>query len=137
MNDYDKEVDKVSSLLKMTTEIVSSFLNNNVIDVNEVPKFINETYLALKAIDGGIVKSSNPAIPVRKSITPDFLVCLEDGKKLKMLKRYLRTYYNLSPEEYKRKWDLPSDYPMVAPNYAKKRSEFAKKAGFGKNLNEK
>lgn len=138
MNSIVKDgTNDTSELLYLVTEIVSTYLSRNVVPVEEVPVVINKVYEALSTADNNIThynKSSTliPAVPIKKSVKPDYIICLEDGKKLKMLKRHLRTTYNLTPEEYKIKWGLPVDYPMVAPNYAKKRSEYAKKAGLGK-----
>jgi len=121
-------------LLAQTVEIVSSYVSNNTVAVGDLPRLIEDTYAALRsqgtedAIDP---ERPKPAVPIKKSIAPDYIVCLEDGKKLKMLKRHLKTAYNMSPEEYRARWDLPSDYPMVAPNYAKRRSQLAKEIGLG------
>ncbi|MBI1394204.1 MAG: transcriptional regulator [Alphaproteobacteria bacterium] len=121
--------------MHLTTDIVSAFVSNNTISADKLPGLLQEIHDAVKALAaGGTAHAGNqtPAVPVSKSITPDYVICLEDGKKLKMLKRYLRTQYNLSPEDYRRKWGLPADYPMVAPNYAKRRSQFAKEIGLGR-----
>ena len=127
--------------LSLTTEIVAAFAGNNTVAVSDLPGLITKVYQALKAaghVEVAEVKQAPvPAVPVKKSIGPDYIVCLEDGKKLKMLKRYLRSTYNLSPDEYRKKWGLPADYPMVAPNYAAKRSEFAKQIGLGKGVRRK
>ncbi len=122
------------AILRMTAEVVSAYVGNNVVASNEVPGLIKTVHTALSSIRsaGDRQDSLKPAVPVRRSITPDYIVCLEDGKKLKMLKRHLRTTYNLTPEEYRAKWGLPPDYPMVAPNYAAQRSEFAKRIGLGR-----
>jgi len=123
-------------ILRMTAEVVASYLGNNMIPAAQIPEVINTVYGALNGIDtdGGEAKGEpqKPAIPIKKSITNEFIICLEDGKKLKMLKRHLRTTYGLSPDEYRAKWGLPADYPMVAPNYAAQRSAFAKKIGLGR-----
>ena len=138
MNNEEKDIVSDALLLRMTTDIVSSFLSKNAADSKDLPQIITNTFSALKATlqvaDIQASSNSKPAIAIRRSITPDFLVCLEDGRKLKMLKRHLRTSYDMTPEEYRYKWNLPSDYPMVAPNYAKRRSDFAKKTGFGKKF---
>ncbi|MEL6359620.1 MAG: MucR family transcriptional regulator [Pseudomonadota bacterium] len=121
--------------LDLTTQIVSAFVGNNKLDADDVPAFLQEVHDAIKALaSGGTAHAGNqqPAVPVAKSVTPDYVICLEDGKKLKMLKRYLRTQYDMTPEDYRRKWNLPADYPMVAPNYAKRRSQFAKEIGLGR-----
>lgn len=121
-------------MLRMTTEVVSAFVGNNALSPSQIPEIIKTVYGSLSAIsgDGSGKDAPKPAVPIRRSITPDFIVCLEDGKKLKMLKRHLRTTYNLTPEEYRAKWGLPADYPMVAPNYAQQRSDFAKRIGLGR-----
>ena len=123
-----------SELLVCTTEIVASHLSNNSVGVDEIPKLIEQTYKTLASLDkdGGVSSDRpHPAVPVKKSITPDYLICLEDGKKLKMLKRHLKTAYGMTPEEYRERWGLPADYPMVAPNYAEQRSKLAKDIGLG------
>ena len=120
-------------LLELTTEIVAAHVSNNTLPVNDLPQLIQEVYKTLANVGNSqlSVERLQPAISVKKSISPDYIVCLEDGKKLKMLKRHLKTAYNLTPEEYREKWGLPRDYPMVAPNYAKHRSSLAKKIGLG------
>ena len=123
-------------ILGMTTQIVSAYVSHNEMSGSQIPEVIRSVYATLNAQKSGEVAVSKtpqkPAVTVRKSITPDFIVCLEDGKKLKMLKRHLRTTYGLTPEEYRAKWGLPADYPMVAPNYSAQRSAFAKKIGLGR-----
>ncbi len=122
-------------LLRMTTRVVSAYVGNNPIPENQISEVIQSVYRSLEGLGGGaasVQTKQKPAVPVKRSITPDHIICLEDGKKLKMLKRYLRTAYNLTPEEYRAKWGLSADYPMVAPNYAKQRSAFAKEIGLGK-----
>ena len=122
-------------LMRMTTDIVASFLTHNSVPAENVPEMIKSVHATMKEISGDTPKpepKAKPAVPISKSITDDFIVCLEDGKKLKMLKRYLRSQYDMSPEDYRRKWGLPADYPMVAPNYSKRRSEFAKEIGLGR-----
>ena len=123
-------------LLRMTTEVVAAYVSNNTLATGQLGDVIHAVYNSLRSLDGQVVETVQevlkPAVPVRKSITPEYLVCLEDGKKLKMLKRHLRSTYNLSPDEYRAKWGLPPDYPMVAPNYAQQRSDFAKKIGLGR-----
>ncbi len=123
-------------LLKLASDIVAAYVSNNPVPVSELPGMIKSVHATLGGISGTgsseALTSQKPAIPVKRSITPEYIVCLEDGKKLKMLKRYLRSNYKLSPEEYRAKWGLPADYPMVAPNYAAQRSEFAKKIGLGR-----
>lgn len=124
-----------SELLLLTTEIVSSHLGNNQVAAEEIPAIIQKVYKTLASVSYDAIDNMDrpqPAVPIKKSITDDYIVCLEDGKKLKMLKRHLKTAYNMSPEEYKERWGLPADYPMVAPNYAKQRSALAKEIGLGK-----
>ena len=125
--------------LELTTEIVSAHVSNNSVSLNELPNLIQDVYKTLVAVGTASVKPERPqpAVPIKKSIFPDFVVCLEDGKKLKMLKRHLRAAYGMSPDEYRAKWGLPSDYPMVAPNYALQRSAFAKQIGLGRKKGEK
>ena len=122
-------------ILSLTAQIVSAHVSHNSVPANAVPSLIQEVYRTLTSIERGpapVAERPEPAVPVKKSITPDYIICLEDGKKLKMLKRHLRTTYELTPDEYRAKWGLAADYPMVAPNYAKQRSAFAKKIGLGK-----
>ena len=126
--------DKVE-LIEMTTDIVSAYVGNNVVTAADLPVLIQSIHRALATINQAPEQveqtPKDPAVPVKKSITPDFLICLEDGRKFKSLKRHLRTKYNLSPEDYRAKWGLPKDYPMVAPNYARARSDLAKQMGLG------
>lgn len=122
-------------VLGMTTGIVSSFVSNNTVPTSDLPDLIRSVHDAISHLSAGSdheAASLSPAVPVAKSITPDFLICLEDGRKLKMLRRYLRSRYSMTPEEYRDRWNLPADYPMVAPNYAKLRSKHAKNIGLGK-----
>jgi len=125
---------KQEELLALTADIVSSHLSNNSVPVSELPKLIEDVYTSLKNVGEQTVAEERPqpAVPVRKSVTPDYIVCLEDGKQLKMLKRYLKTRYNMTPEEYRERWNLPPDYPMVAPNYAEQRRNLAKQIGLGR-----
>jgi predicted transcriptional regulator len=120
-------------LLALTTEIVSAHVANNSVALGDLPQLINEVYRTLSTLGSAPVQQERPqpAVPVKKSVTPEFIICLEDGKKLKMLKRHLKTAYDMSPEEYRERWALPPDYPMVAPNYALHRSSLAKKIGLG------
>jgi predicted transcriptional regulator len=122
-----------NELLALTTEIVAAHVANNAVPVSELPQLIHEVYRTLSSV--GTVPAAperpQPAVPVKKSVTPDYIICLEDGKKLKMLKRHLKTAYDMTPEEYRERWGLPTDYPMVAPNYALHRSSLAKKIGLG------
>ena len=124
-----------SSLVDLTADIVSAYVSNNAVASADLPTLISDVYSALQRTEVEAVEPEpeplKPAVPVKKSINPDYIICLEDGKKFKSLKRHLRTHYNLTPEEYRDKWNLPSDYPMVAPNYAAARSELAKKMGLG------
>jgi predicted transcriptional regulator len=123
-------------LLKLASEIVAAYVSNNPIPVSEVPAMIKSIHGTLGSLAGSVASeiatAQKPAVPIKRSVSPDYIVCLEDGKKLKMLKRYLRSNYNMTPEEYRAKWGLPADYPMVAPNYAAQRSEFAKRIGLGR-----
>ena len=124
----------LSELLTLTADIVASHVSNNGVPVSELPQLIQQVYATLAELGKeapAAAEKPQPAVPIRKSITPDFIICLEDGKKLKMLKRHLKTSYNMSPEEYRERWNLGADYPMVAPNYAKHRSNLAKKIGLG------
>ena len=139
-NEAPENISK-EQLLEMTTEIVSAYVGNNTIAAGELNELIVSIHDSLHNLTTGGVEVEpepiKPAVPVRRSVTPDYLICLEDGKRLKMLKRHLRTTYGLSPDDYRAKWGLPADYPMVAPNYAQQRSEFAKKIGLGKVGQEK
>jgi predicted transcriptional regulator len=124
-----------ANYIELAAEIVSAYVSNNSVSTADLPSLINEVHAALSRVSTGVAEpvaeAPKPAVPVKKSVNSDFIVCLEDGKKFKSLKRHLRTQYNMSPEEYREKWGLPSDYPMVAPNYAAARSELAKKMGLG------
>ena len=125
-----------SELLVLTTEIVSSHVSNNTVALSDLPHLIQQVYVTLAGIGGGGAPAPTgqrpqPAVSFKKSMTPDYIVCLKDGRKLKMLKRHLKTAYNMTPDEYRERWNLPPDYPMVAPNYAKQRSSLAKKIGLG------
>ncbi|MEZ6000561.1 MucR family transcriptional regulator [Hyphomonas sp.] len=126
---------KQIDVLGMTTGIVSSFVSNNTVPASELPGLIRSVHDAISSLSEEATSGAealSPAVPISKSITPDFLICLEDGRKLKMLRRYLRSRYSMTPEEYRERWNLPADYPMVAPNYAKLRSKHAKNIGLGK-----
>ncbi|MDJ0608187.1 MAG: MucR family transcriptional regulator [Kiloniellales bacterium] len=123
-----------SELLSLTTNIVSAHVSNHSVPVDDLPQLIRDVYQTLSTVGGVTERETErptPAVPVKKSVTPDHIVCLEDGKKLKMLKRHLKTAYNMTPEEYRERWGLSPDYPMVAPNYAKQRSKLAKQIGLG------
>ncbi|KEO91879.1 transcriptional regulator [Erythrobacter longus] len=129
------EIEMKETLITLTSDIVAAHLSNNSVDVDTVPGLITKVYGALAALGEepeAVEVRPEPAVSIRASVKPDYIVCLEDGKKLKMLKRYLRTNYDMTPEEYRQRWDLPSDYPMVAPNYAEKRRDLAKKIGLGR-----
>ena len=123
-----------NELLGLTEKIVSAHVANHAVSSADLPGFIKAVYAALQNVSTGAGTPSlpKPAVPIKRSVTPNHVVCLEDGKKMKMLKRHLRTDHNLTPKEYRDRWGLPPDYPMVAPNYAKQRSEFAKKIGLGR-----
>ena len=123
-------------LLRMTAEVVAAYVSNNTLPTAQLAEVINAVYSSLKTLEGQVTQpppeALKPAVPIRKSVTAEYLICLEDGKKLKMLKRHLRSTYSMTPDEYRAKWGLQPDYPMVAPNYAERRSEFAKKIGLGR-----
>ncbi|MCJ9430393.1 MucR family transcriptional regulator [Kordiimonas sp. A6E486] len=122
-------------MLGLAADIVTAYVSNNTVSSGDLPDVIKTVYSTLTNLGTDQQTTANqqtPAVPIKKSYTNDYIICLEDGKKLKMLKRYLRSRYDLSPEEYRAKWGLPADYPMVAPSYAARRSEFAKKIGLGK-----
>ena len=123
-----------SELLELTSEIVAAHVSNNTLAVTDLPQLIQDVYSTLATV--GTAQSSSgrlqPAVSIKKSVTPDHIICLEDGKKLKMLKRHIKTSYDMTPDEYREKWGLPRDYPMVAPSYAKHRSDLAKEIGLGK-----
>ena len=118
----------------LTTQIVAAYVANNTVAVNDLPGLIRQVHAALANVGGAAEiapERPQPAVPIKRSVMPDYIVCLEDGKKLKMLKRHLKTAFNMTPEEYRERWDLPPDYPMVAPNYASQRSRLAKEIGLG------
>ena len=123
-----------AAVLRHTAKIVASFVSNNSVPGSELPALIRSVADAVTGIGApdGAQESLKPAVPVKKSVTPEHIICLEDGKKLKMLKRHLKTAYNMTPDEYRQRWGLPANYPMVAPNYAKQRSRLAKKIGLGR-----
>jgi len=132
------ETDMNETLITLTSDIVAAHVSNNNVPLEDLPSLITNVYGALAGL-GGVEpvqeEKPEPAVSVRASVKPDYIVCLEDGKKLKMLKRHLMTHYNMTPEEYRQRWNLPADYPMVAPNYAEKRRELAKKIGLGRKPN--
>ena len=125
-----------AELLRMTAQVVASYVSQNPVPADQLPDLIGAVHNSFKNVETAAPpppeQPQKPAVPVKKSVHPDYIVCLEDGKKLKMLKRHLRTNYNMTPDEYRTKWGLPTDYPMVAPNYAAQRSEFAKRIGLGR-----
>jgi len=127
------EQEKKFNLLELTSRIVAAHVSNNSVPILELPKLIKAVNEALKTSDNGDLFESRPepAVPITQSVTPDYIVCLEDGRKLKMLKRHLRASYDMTPEDYRNRWGLPLSYPMVAPNYAKHRSSLAKTIGLG------
>ncbi|SFK22643.1 MucR family transcriptional regulator [Methylocapsa palsarum] len=129
------ETSSSNSFIELAADIVSAYVSNNSVPASDLPSLINEVHSALLRVTTGTVVPTveipKPAVPAKKSVTNDFLVCLEDGRKFKSLKRHLRTQYNMSPDEYREKWGLAPDYPMVAPNYAKARSNLAKQMGLG------
>ena len=135
------ETSSSSNYIELAADIVSAYVSNNSVPSSELPALINEVHNALLRVTSGVapvvVEALKPAVPAKKSITNDYIICLEDGKKFKSLKRHLRTQYNISPEEYREKWGLPADYPMVAPNYAKARSQLAKQMGLGQQRRRK
>jgi predicted transcriptional regulator len=124
-----------ANFIGLTAEIVSAYVSNNTVASADIPALINQIHSALLRVSSGQAEPSTeplkPAVPVKRSINPDYIVCLEDGKKFKSLKRHLRTQYSMTPEQYREKWGLPADYPMVAPNYAAARSQLAKQMGLG------
>ena len=124
-----------SPFIELTADIVSAYVSNNPVAASDIPDLINQVHLALVRVSGGAAEIQaepvKPAVSVKRSVTAEYIVCLEDGKKFKSLKRHLRTQYNMTPEQYREKWSLPPDYPMVAPNYAAARSQLAKQMGLG------
>lgn len=136
----DTASDGAVDILGLSAEIVAAYVGQNTVSQNAIPDLIRTVHEALASLSAGggeaprPVEKQKPAVPVGRSVQHDFIICLEDGKKLKMLKRYLRSHYDMSPEEYRRKWGLAPDYPMVAPAYAARRSDFAKKIGLGKGV---
>jgi predicted transcriptional regulator len=132
----DAPENEISSteILGLTSEIVAAHVSNNTVATADLPQLIEQVYKTLSHVGKGgeaAPDKPTPAVPIKKSVTPDYIICLEDGKRLKMLKRHLKTAYDMTPEEYKERWGLPADYPMVAPNYAKQRSKLAKQIGLG------
>ena len=134
MSDASNLDAKTSEVLGLTTEIVAAHVSNNTVAMSDLPNLIEQVYKTLSNLDKGPEAQGvrpTPAVSLRKSVTPEFIICLEDGKKLKMLKRHLKTAYNMTPDEYRERWGVASDYPMVAPNYAKQRSKLANAIGLG------
>lgn len=136
MEESSRALESGVSSLEMTTEIVAAYVSNNPVPASELPGLIASVWQSLNQLNGSSVqveaKKPVPAVPIKKSVTRDYIVCLEDGRKFKSLKRPLMARYGMTPEEYRAKWDLPADYPMTAPSYAEKRSELAKAAGLGR-----
>jgi predicted transcriptional regulator len=139
----DIETEELSGqdVLRLSAEIVAAYVSRNPVQAGGISELVRQVHGALVGLSQPAPQQINqrqkPAVPVGRSVQADYIVCLEDGAKLKMLKRYLRSRYNMSPEEYRRKWSLPADYPMVAPNYAARRSDFAKKIGLGRGVRRK
>jgi predicted transcriptional regulator len=127
--------EKSSNYIELTADIVSAYVSNNTVPASDISVLISQVHSALLRVSNGqgevVSETLKPAVAVKKSITPEFLICLEDGKKFKSLKRHLRTQYNMTPEHYREKWGLAADYPMVAPKYAEARSQLAKQMGLG------
>jgi predicted transcriptional regulator len=140
-SDDDRDVPSKGNAMRMTTDIVAAFVANNKLSSTELTELIRSVYRTLAGLSDGAAERPaerpKPAAPINKSVQHDYIICLEDGKKLKMLKRYLRSTYSMSPDDYRKRWGLPADYPMVAPAYAARRSEFAKKIGLGKGVRRK
>ncbi|MDD9991691.1 MAG: MucR family transcriptional regulator [Rhodospirillales bacterium] len=135
MSDQTENPGSDDDLLRMTADVVTAYVGNNTVAPSDLAEVIRTVHASLTEAQAGTAAAAapppKPAVPIKKSITPDYLICLEDGRELKMLKRHLRTTYNMTPDEYRAKWGLDADYPMVAPNYARRRSEFAKQIGLG------
>ena len=135
MSDSAHQEQPDGNLLRLTAEIVSAYVSKNALAAQQIPDVINTVFSSLTGLNNGTSEVPSeplkPAVPVRKSVTAEYIICLEDGKKFKSLKRHLRTQYNMTPEQYREKWSLPADYPMVAPNYAAARSQLAKQMGLG------
>lgn len=141
MQERNIDDEKVTNRLQITADIVSAHVSNNRVEISELTLLIHSVYQTISEIESGtqdpLKNRPEPAVPVNKSIKPNYIICLEDGKKLKMLKRHLKTAYNMTPEQYKDRWGLGADYPMVAPEYAKQRSELAKSIGLGSKTRKK
>ncbi len=140
MIDHSAENQTSQNIRRLAAEIVAAYVGANSVSASQLPELIRSVVTTLGGLESGApevsIEPPKPPVSIRRSVTPDYIVCLEDGKKLKMLKRHLRTTYNMSPKDYREKWGLPADYPMVAPNYAARRSEFAKKIGLGRKTAE-
>ena len=141
MNEYSIEELPKEEILRLAVDIVAAYVSRNQTPTGQVPEVIHTVFDSFGSLDDASgesrARTPKPAVSIRRSVTPDFIVCLEDGKKLKMLKRHLRTAFNLTPGEYRAKWNLPPDYPMVAPNYSQRRSQFAKDIGLGRKKSKK
>lgn len=135
MNEDSAKISR-EDILRMTVDVVSAYVSQNSVSTGQLPDLISMVYNSLSSLDQQEPEPQpeplKPPVPIRKSVTADYIICLEDGKRLKMLKRHLRTTYGMTPEEYRAKWNLPPEYPMVAPNYARQRSDFAKQIGLGR-----
>jgi len=140
-NTSENSSDNYDTVLELASEVVAAYVGNNPVSTADLPILIGDVYDALtkasKNRTTGGISNTRPAVPIKKSMTDDYLICLEDGKKFKSLKRHLRSHYDISPEEYREKWGLPLDYPMVAPNYAKARSQLARDMGLGRKPGQK
>ncbi len=136
MEAQEIDQDLPKDVLRMAADILAAYVSANAIPAAQLPELLRGVIDALASLETGtttpVAEPLQPPVPIRKSVTPDYIICLEDGRKLKMLKRHLRTSYNMTPAEYRAKWGLPAEYPMVAPNYAARRSEFAKQIGLGR-----
>ncbi len=130
-------IENDTSSLELVSKITSAYVSNNSLPPSEIPHLIETVHEALKSSGQATASPPEPAVPIKKSVTPNYVICLEDGMKLKMLKRHLRNAFDMSPDEYRQRWGLPGDYPMVAPEYAARRSELAKKIGLGRKAGQK
>jgi predicted transcriptional regulator len=137
MSDANNDEVARDDMLRMAVDVIAAYLSNNQVASSQIPEIIHSVFNSLSSPAEAPAEAPKPATSIRRSVTPDYIVCLEDGKKLKMLKRHLRTTYNMTPEEYRAKWNLPADYPMVAPNYAQQRSDFAKRIGLGRKAQQR
>lgn len=141
MRQQDVEHDSEPDIRRWAVDIVATYVSSNTLPATQLPELINSVIRAIATVEEQAAapkaEPPKPPVPIRRSVTPDYIICLEDGRKLKMLKRHLRTTYNMSPADYRAKWGLPAEYPMVAPNYAARRSEYAKKLGLGRQAGER